>query len=279
MTRSRDGAEVRRSTRHAQSAAIALVLALMVAACAPETATTEDPGAAATPTSADTDSAGTDPGEEATTPTPTAEETAAGTDDATETPSHWGVLTRQFNRVSEGTWRVESLGTPFDVTIDGDWWVQPNEPGWTVFSHPDSVRPGDRDVVFIRPTTLSDPTDPSATGEPWPADDIEGWLEAIIDGVVVTEPVDAEVGGAVGIVFEVQLAGSREVAFLANADVSNKAFYAGQRYIVYWLDQGEHEPIAIIVGAGTAAFDEWAPTAESLVANVAFDQPAPHPNA
>lgn len=246
--------EVRQNPRHARSIAIALVLALLVAACSSDTATSEDSGETATTTT-------------------------AASPDTTAAEDAGGVLTLQFAAVPEGMWRVESLGTPFDIDIEGDWWVQPNEPGWAVFTDPDSSGPGDRDVVFIRPTAISDPTDPSATGEDWPVDDIEGWLEAIIDGVVVTEPVDAEIGGAEGIVFEVELAGSQRVEFVENSDVSGKTFDPSYRYIVYWLDQGEHEPIAIIVGARNFAIDDWALAAESLLANVTFDEPAPHPSA
>lgn len=261
MKRPPNREQVRHNSRHAQSIAVALVLALMVAACNSDTATTEDSG------------------ETVTTTTPASEDTTAASPDTTASEDSGGVLTLQFAAVPEGTWRVESLGTPFDIDIEGDWWVQPNELGWAVFSAPDSRGPGDRDVVFIRPTALSDAPDPSATGERWPADDIEGWLEAIIDGVVVTEPVDAEVGGAEGIVFEVELAGSQRVEFVDNSDVSGKAFDPDHHYIVYWLDQDEHEPIAIIVGAQSADIDDWALTAESLLANVAFDEPAPHPSA
>lgn len=279
------GEEVRQNPRHARSIALALVLALLVAACSADTATSEDSGETVTTTTAaseDTSSASEDTTAETadtTAPDEGATTTTAASPDTTTAEETGGVLTRQFAAVPEGTWRVESLGTPFDIDIEGDWWVQPNEPGWAVFTAPASGGPGDRDVVFFRPTALSGPTDPSATGEDWPVDDIEGWLEAIIEGVVITEPIDAEVGGAEGIVFEVELAGSERVEFIENFHVSRKAFDPGHRYIVYWLDQGEHEPIAIIVGAQTAAIDDWALAAESLLATVTFDESAPHPSA
>ena len=67
---------------------------------------------------------------------------------------------RQQAPVDPGTYELESLGIPVTVTLEGDWWVRPNELGHTVFSHPNSARPGDRDVVFLRPTSLADPTQP-----------------------------------------------------------------------------------------------------------------------
>lgn len=252
---------IRQKFRYARTIAVALGLTLIVAACNSDTVTTEHPAEAVTTSTA-----------------PSADTTAESAD-TTAVEDAGGVLDLAFDVVPEGMWRVETLGTPFDIQIEGDWFVQPNESGWTVLTAPGSGGPGDRDVVFIRPTALSDPTDPSASGETWPVDDIQGWLEAIVDGVVVTEPVDAEVGGAEGIVFEVELAdGSDRVEFVENSDVSGKAFDPGHRYIVYWLHQGDHEPIAIIVGAHSSDIDDWAPTAESLLANVIFDEPSPHPS-
>lgn len=92
-------------------------------------------------------------------------------------------------------------------------------------------------------------------------------------------PAAAEVGGAEGIVFEVDIpADILALEFIENADVSDKRFDPNHRYMVYWLDQGDYEPIVIIVGEHSDSFDEWAATAESLLENVTFGEPAPHPN-
>lgn len=269
--------DIRQKSMYARTIAVALGLTLIVAACSSEAATTDDSREAVTTTTAGSanttaESADTKASDEAATTAPSPDTTTARDDTG-------GILDFAFDAVPVGMWRVETLGTPFDIHIEGDWFVQPNESGWTVFTAPGSSGPGDRDVVFIRPTALSDPTDLSASGETWPVDDIQGWLEAIVDGVVVAEPVGAEVGGAEGIVFEVELAvGSDRVEFVENSDVSGKAFDPGHRYIVYWLNQGDHEPIAIIVGAHSPDIDDWAPSAGSLLANVTFDEPAPHPS-
>ena len=147
-----------------------------------------------------------------------------------------------------------------------------------MLTDPDSRGPGDLDVVFIRPTALSHPSDPNDASQQWPVDDIDGWLEAMA-GDVVAGPTEAQVGGAEGIVFEVELASGPGIVFVKNADVSGKEFNGGDRYIVYWLDQGEHAPIAIIVGAAAAAIDDWSGVAESLLDRVSFGEPAPHPSA
>lgn len=214
-------------------------------------------------------------------PTPTTAAVTQSTDAtiAEETPD---LLTLRFAQVPEGTWRVETLGTPFNIDIDGDWTVLPNNPGFIVFGVNPSQGPGAPEVVFIRPTVLSDPTDPRFSDERWPVDDIEGWLEAIIDDLVVTEPLATEVGGTEGIVFEVEEVQRGGVNFVENPDSSGnegkKVFDPGHRYIVYWLDQAEHEPIAIIIGAPSDEFEDWLPNAESLLANLTFGEPAPYPS-
>ena len=252
----------------------AVLLALLVAACGggadPAQEQSNDP--TTTTTSA---------------PSTTTTETTETTEPKEDPPAGGSVLTDEFSSLAEGQWRVESLGTPFDVEIDGDWSVLPNTDGFVVLGHPNSGGPGDRDVVFIRPTSLFDPAAPNAPNEElelWPVDDIEGWLDGIIDGLIVEPAVSTEVGGVEGIVFEVELADEELcgpqfcVGFVDNTDVSFKAFDPGFRDVVNWLDQGEHEPIAIIVGARTEDIDDWGPVAQSLLDTVTFGEPAPHPS-
>ena len=276
---------VRRSPKQTFGMAIALMLALFVVACGSDSATTEDPDEPTTTTegtteTTETSAATTSTEEEATTTTTASTETTEAVDDG-------GVLDFEFSTVPEGTWQVESLGTPTEIQIEGDWFIQANYIGFIIFSAADSVTPGDRDVLFTRLTSLRDPTHHQHSGDdqhsgdhlhPWPWEDLEGWLDAIGDDVMVSEPVDAEVGGAEGIVFEVEVpAGSEGVDFIANGDVNREGFSPGHRYRVYWLDQGDYEPLAIIVGDRIDSFEEWAPTAESLLENVVFGEPAQNP--
>lgn len=247
--------------------AVAAVAAVVVG-CSTSTAAEDGVGSGpATPVAASTPAS--------LAPGPTSSGTATGTD--ADAAADVQLLTQQFAPVHEGTWEARALGTSFEVDIEGAWWVQPNEPGLVVLSDPDSRGPGEFDVVFIRPTALSDPTDPGS-GEPWPVDDIEGWL-ASTDAGVVAAPVEDEVGGVKGIVFEVELTRSTSFPFVENAAGGGKEFFPGHRYVVHWLDQGEHAPIAIVVGARTPEIDEWRPTAASLLETVRFGEPAPHPSA
>lgn len=253
----------RNDNRHRQlhrPVATAVAMALAVGGCS--TGTTADAAATDPPTAVTS-----------TSPAPAGPPT---TDDAAS-PLDAPLLTQQFAPVDEGTWRIVRLGTEFEVDIEGDWMVQPNESGHVVLTDPESRGPGDVDVVFLRPTALVDPTDPEA-GDQWPVDDLDGWLEAA-DVEVVAGPDDTAVGGAEGIVFELETAGARPVQFLANDGGGGKELYGGDRYVVHWLDQGEHEPIAIVVGANAADIDDWRAVADSLLATVRFGEPAAHPAA
>lgn len=184
-------------------------------------------------------------------------------------------LTLEFAPVPEGMWRVDSLGTPFEVDVVGDWWVQPNSSGFVVFTAPDSRGPGERDLVLIRPTRLADPT--GADGE-WPLDDIEGWVDAVGDAISVA-PTPTEIGGVEGVTFRIDREGGMPLDFVGRQDVADIPLMQGRQYVVHWLDQGEHEPLVVMTGARDADVEDWMSTAASLLDSVTFGSPAPAPGA
>lgn len=194
-------------------------------------------------------------------------------------------LTGEFEAVPSGPYLVETLGTPFSLTVGEDWFVQINSDAGAVLTDPASNGPGDRDVVFLRPTELSDPAAPSARvwqQELWPVDDLEGWLENVVDGVVVSEVRETSLGGAHALTFDLEIAEDFDcgMAFCALfVDVGGRnglTLFRDFDDRVWWLDQGQYEPIAVVVGAdpSEAGFFD---TAESLLSTVAFGPPAPHP--
>lgn len=196
----------------------------------------------------------------------------------------------QFAPIDEGTYTLESLGVPVTVTLEGDWWVQPNVLGHTVFSHPDSQRPADRDVVFLRPNTLSDPTQPGAGVDeqvPWELDDIEGWLDNVIDGIVVAGPEQTTIGGRDAVYFEVDIANTATcgphdycAGFVINTmdgnGISGWSFEYSFHQRVWWVDGGDHEPLVIIasVPSGLQAFVD---DADQLLDSLEIGDPGPHP--
>lgn len=182
-------------------------------------------------------------------------------------------LTVQFQALEGGTYLVETLGTPFSVTVPEGWWVQPNEGGWTVVTHPLSQGPGDRDIVFIRPTDLFHPEDSTE----WPVGDLAGWLSSIVEGVVVGEPAETTLGDWEATVFDIRLQDDfGEVLFVENGEVSSKSFRTGIDYRVFWVDQGEFAPIAVVVGSGVDG-QEFIEAANTVLETVAFGEPAEHP--
>lgn len=194
-------------------------------------------------------------------------------------------LIAEFEAVPAGSYLVETLGTPFSLTVDEDWFVQVNSEAGLVLTDPASSGPGDRDVVFMRPTDLSDPAAPSARvwqQELWPVDDLQGWLDRVAGGVLVGDVRERSLGGTQALAFDLELAEDVEcgMAFCALfVDVDGRnglPLFRDVEYRVWWLDQGPYAPIAVVVGASSseaAFFDR----AEELLTTVAFGPPAPHP--
>ena len=77
-------------------------------------------------------------------------------------PDDVPLLDFQYQPVPAGQYRVETLGAPFLIDIPEGWSVQPNSFGRFVITDPESSGPGDRDIVMIRPSNLSDPDQPGA---------------------------------------------------------------------------------------------------------------------
>ena len=195
------------------------------------------------------------------------------------------LLDQEFSPLAAGTYLVETLGIPFSLTADGNWYVQPNSAARVVLTDPASSGPGDRDVVFIRPTALAAPQDPTLPWDDqseWPVDDLAGWLDTVVDGIVTGEPTATTLGGLPATVFDVSLddsfdCGPDECAFFAdNRRLNGLWFDPGVDYRIWWVDTGDEAPVAISVGGGrggTAFFDR----AQELLDTVVFGEVRPHP--
>ncbi|MDJ0959285.1 MAG: hypothetical protein QNJ88_01415 [Acidimicrobiia bacterium] len=193
-------------------------------------------------------------------------------------------LEGQYTAIAPGTYRTERLGWPLSFSITGEWWVQPNEPGRVVITHPDSIGPGDRDIVFFRPTFLADPHNPMAaldTQDGWELTDIEGWLDGLAPSISIRNRSTSTIGSYDATVFDVTLpdnfpCGPEACVFFAhNARIAFIDFFPGNDFRVYWIDGGEREPLAIWIGSGAVA--DWFATAETVLDTVALGDPGPHP--
>ena len=183
------------------------------------------------------------------------------------------------------------VGEPLTLTIPPTWMAVDNIPGSTVFVTPDAPPPGDPAVVFMRPAFLADPSQPGADVAEqvwWPLDDIEGWSEELIDGIITAEPVRTEIGGRGAWYLEVDItdpevcgpfghcAGFVINAFLGPSFVSAWSFEPGYHQRIWWVDGGDQPPLAVI--ASTPSDDRSGQTqADALLDSVVFGEPGPHP--
>lgn len=194
--------------------------------------------------------------------------------------------------IDAGRYDVNALGTPVSLAVDGNWWVQVNEPGFTAFSSPGSRGAGDQDIVFLRPTILSDPSQPNASPSEQavvPTADFDGWIDQLIDGVIVDGPTETEIGGrpAISFVAEVldrQTCGTSGfcVGFAASSvdeqgNIVGVTFEWGSRYRVWWVDGGDEPPLVVV--AATRSNDRaYEPTADDVLDTLVIGDPLPHPD-
>ncbi len=202
---------------------------------------------------------------------------------------------QQYSPIAPGTYDVSALGTPLTITFEDDWFVQSNEPGFTAFSHPDSQGPGDRDVVFFRPTVFGDPVRPAAgigAMELWPADEVsldrfEDWLALLPDGLVVGAPSRVEIGGRDAAFFEVEVADEFEcgregfcAGFLINTIGSDRitgwTFERGAHQRVWVVDGGDHQPL-VIIAATPVDNRSFQATADDVLDTLRIGDSEPHP--
>ena len=183
------------------------------------------------------------------------------------------------------TYRSEETGVPFTFTLEEEWWVQINSPGQVVLTDPAAEAPGDRDVWFLRPSALADPSQPGADRDiqqDWPLDDIEGWVDNLIDGIETSEPEMVELGGRQAVRFTAEVTDERICGetvcaeFVTNNLVRGRSFDPGTTSTIYWVDMGDAAPLAVIIGSPSTD-DQWLDTAEAMLATVEFGEPGPHP--
>ncbi len=191
--------------------------------------------------------------------------------------------------IEPGTIEITALGTPLTLTFDDGWMSPLNVLGHTIVGGQDSDVVGD--VTFLRPHLLTDPTQPGAAvgaQVPWPLDDIEGWLDNLIDGIVTGGPEQVQIGGRDAVYFEAEIT-DRDVCgdfgycagFLVNTideqgNISGWAFQPTVHQQVWWVDQGDEPPLVIIVTTPSGRPD-FENRAAELLDTLVIGEPAPHP--
>jgi hypothetical protein len=146
---------------------------------------------------------------------------------------------------------------------------------------------------MFRPSNLADPDQPGAPLEElagdWPLDDINGWLDALIPGVVDGEPVDTTIGGLDAVQFDVAITDEVEcgedfcVAFATSRGLngmsfeppSGYSFEPPSGYRVWWIDGGDEAPIVINIGDGSDP--EFTERAQAVLDTMTFESVGPNP--
>lgn len=189
-------------------------------------------------------------------------------------------LTAAFSPVDPGTYRVDSLGTPFSFTIDESLHVRPNGRGGFVLTHPASNGPDDRDIVILRLSSLSDPTEaqpwPTEVDQGWPAADLDGWLDALSDHLVVSNRAQATIGGLDATFLEVHVGevdcplGHSCALFGTNHVMFGKILGLRSSYRIWMVDQAGEDPLAVVVAVNREADVGWFEAANEVLSTLAF---------
>ncbi|MGI9606543.1 MAG: hypothetical protein ACR2P0_10435 [Acidimicrobiales bacterium] len=193
-----------------------------------------------------------------------------------------------FAPFEPGAYRTGALGTPMSFTANETLNTQPNGGGMFVLSDVASRAPDDRDLVFMRVGAFSDPSAPNAPIEdqtPWPNEDFLGWLENLSDDVIATEPVETTVNGLAAIRVDLSISDDVEcgwvpgfcVGLIENNGQDIHALNKGASYRVWIVEQGDEDPLAIVVGIARDEDSAWFERADAVMDTIAFGDIAPNP--
>jgi hypothetical protein len=165
----------------------------------------------------------------------------------------------QFESFSDGTYTMYELGVPVTFTVTGSWSTQPINPGFFVITTPDSVGPGDHDIVAMaQPVPLLD------------GDDLADWLDSVPATATISEATAGEIGGFATAVFTIDAGESSLSGFKAGeaGGMIAKSFDPGFIYEVHWVEHPDG-PISFFIGT---PIDDlaWLDTARSVVETIEF---------
>lgn len=193
-----------------------------------------------------------------------------------------------FTSIGPGTFRIDTLGTPFSIDFAGEYAVGPNAQAELVIAHPASEGSGDRTISFVRLTELSDPAAPivrrgDRTGG-WPAADIDGWLDNVSDTIVVSNQERTELGGLEALRIDLELGpvpcelGDQTCGwFGANHNLSSIELLPESLYRIWLVDQADEDPLAVVVAIDRAADRAWFEEAVDILSMLAFGETGANP--
>ncbi len=182
------------------------------------------------------------------------------------------------NQILPGTYRSEVVGTPVSINLLSSFEVNQNEDGSLRL---DAGATGflDKAVLIDRISELSDPSRPEVPfeelGESWPANDIEGWLDALAPSILVENVQQTTLGGLPATRFELTpdgdacRVGVTCAYFAANHGQNETNLIGGGSYEIWVADQGDEDPIAVVV-TNLRSDGEWRELSREMVATIGF---------
>ena len=195
--------------------------------------------------------------------------------DSSLDPESAGVpLTAGNTFFDAGTFRIDTLGTGFTLTVEETRGLLVNENDIVLITDLTSRNADDRTITFRRMSLLPDPAAPTAdfdrsTG--WPANDLVGWLELLGDDVNANSATDTTLGGrdATFVELEFPCTGVNCAANLPRETPDLPMFTPGSRYRLWVVDQGQEDPIVVVVAIDD---DEagWFDEADGILATLEF---------
>ncbi len=179
--------------------------------------------------------------------------------------------------IDPGSYTSTNLGTPVMFTVGDNWEVQPNFPGWLVLTGPESVGPGDRDLVFRTGVTELVPvnaqyerdgdaielTDLQALADDPPPNMVIGISEIEIDGRTVLQ-ADIEIVPSAS-------CGETEVCeyiLFTRYPFPGQSIRTGFVNRIVQIEEGLAEPLTLIVAAQDPA---WFDIAQSVIDSLEFE--------
>ena len=151
------------------------------------------------------------------------------------------VLVSQFAPIRAGSYRLELLAAQVSLDFAAEYWVvQENVGDMTVITDAGPMGPIGRDVILLAPSQAPD----VSSG-------IRGWLDSNA-AIVTGAPVETGLGGYTALRFDIDRTaakGGQPVEFMTTDSGQTVAFQAGYDYRVWWIDDVDGAPIAVVVSS------------------------------
>ncbi len=203
-------------------------------------------------------------------------------------PADAQLLTDENSLLEPGTYLIDTVGTPFSLTLDEQQFVAGNGRGRIVIADSGSQDLGDRTIVFTRLSALTDPfrpTGPTASLEPdWRAHDFAGWLDNAPAEIRISNRQQTRLGGLPATRADLELGATACrpeldycVLFGTNRSLHDIELRAGASYRIWIVEQAREDPLAVVVAIDRDGDRAWFEAAESILDTLTFGEVGANP--